>query len=104
MVLIVQNLDERMANYGDNGVATIISNCAWKWFCNTNNYQTAKTLSDTLGRDIAIGLQPEGPPLYLNPVDYWHLEAIFGHLKQAYPGMCWAPPLAFDPNPHHVKG
>lgn len=149
MVLIVQNLDQLKANYGDDGAATIISNCAWKWFCNINNHQTAKTLSDTLGqatrrtvqtgestgqtpggesagrtttygemgrflknpdelmtlgRDIAIGLQPEGPPLYLNPVDYWHLEAIFGHLKQAYPGMYWTPPLAFDPNPYQVKG
>jgi len=53
-----------------------------------------------LGRDAAIALMPEGKPMYLRPIDYWKLEAVFAGYRQYYPKLFWDPPLAPDPNPY----
>lgn len=54
----------------------------------------------TLGRDFAIGFQPHGNPLFLQPIDYWNLQEAFAHMKASDPKMYWNPPLMFDPNPY----
>ncbi len=46
--LIVQGLDQLKEVYGD-AHATILSNCAYKWFCNVNDLHSAEYLSKTLG-------------------------------------------------------
>lgn len=57
----------------------------------------------TLGRDFAVVFQPQGQPLFLQPVDYWNLTRAFDHMKGFHPRMYWEPPLHFDPNPY-VQG
>lgn len=47
--LVVQGLDQLKDHYGDSRGA-ILSNCAYKWFCNVNDLESAKYLSDTLGK------------------------------------------------------
>jgi type IV secretory pathway TraG/TraD family ATPase VirD4 len=47
--LIVQGLDQLEHHYGA-AKNTILSNCAWKWFCNIADLETAKYLSQTLGK------------------------------------------------------
>jgi type IV secretory pathway TraG/TraD family ATPase VirD4 len=47
--LIVQGLDQLKDHYKE-AAATILSNCAFKWFCNVNDLDSAKYLSDTLGK------------------------------------------------------
>ena len=47
--LVVQGLDQLKDHYKE-GAATILSNCAFKWFCNVNDLESAKYLSDTLGK------------------------------------------------------
>lgn len=47
--LIVQGLDQLKATYKDSA-GTILSNCAFKWFCNVSDLETAKYLSETLGK------------------------------------------------------
>ncbi|WP_312166633.1 type IV secretory system conjugative DNA transfer family protein [Phenylobacterium sp.] len=47
--LIVQGLDQLKDLYGA-AAGTILSNCAYKWFCNVNDLESAKYLSDTLGK------------------------------------------------------
>lgn len=47
--LIVQGLDQLKDHYGEARGA-ILSNCAYKWFCNVNDLDSAKYLSDTLGK------------------------------------------------------
>lgn len=54
----------------------------------------------TLGRDFAIGFQPKGNPLFLQPIDYWNLQEAFAHMTASNPKMYWQPPLMFDPNPY----
>jgi len=46
--LIVQGLDQLKDHYGDSS-GTILSNCAFKWFCFVNELDTAKYLSESLG-------------------------------------------------------
>lgn len=46
--LIVQGIDQLKAVYGDDA-ATIMSNCAYKWFSNVNDLPSAEYLSKTLG-------------------------------------------------------
>jgi len=46
--LVVQGLSKLKDIYGD-AHTDIIGNCAYKWFCNTNDNQTAEYLSKTLG-------------------------------------------------------
>jgi type IV secretory pathway TraG/TraD family ATPase VirD4 len=149
MTLIVQGLDQLKANYGEPEAATILNNCAWKWFCNINDKETAKYVSEclgkktirtktegettgttsnprgggssagksttwsetgrdllapdevlNLGRDAAVVFQPHGYPLFLQPIDYWNLQAAFAHLQRKHPGLYWMPPLNDDPNPY----
>src|SRR5207248_507271 len=47
--LIVQGLDQ-LKDYYHEAAATILSNWAYKWFCNVNDLDSAKYLSDTLGK------------------------------------------------------
>lgn len=47
--LIVQGLDQLKAVYKDAHTA-IVNNCAYKWFCNVSDLDTARYLSDTLGK------------------------------------------------------
>lgn len=47
--LIVQGIDQLKDIYGQ-GAGTILSNCAYKWFCNVNDLESAKYLSETLGK------------------------------------------------------
>jgi type IV secretion system protein VirD4 len=48
-VLIVQGLDQLKDHYAE-AKGTILSNCAYQWFCNINDLDSAKYLSDTLGK------------------------------------------------------
>lgn len=47
--LVVQGLNQLKEHYKD-GAGTILSNCAYKWFCNVNDLESAKYLSDSLGK------------------------------------------------------
>jgi type IV secretory pathway TraG/TraD family ATPase VirD4 len=47
--LIVQGLDQLNDHYGD-AKGTILSNCGYKWFCYINELDTAKYLSESLGK------------------------------------------------------
>lgn len=47
--LIVQGIDQLRDIYG-KAAGTILSNCAYKWFCNVNDLESAKYLSETLGK------------------------------------------------------
>ncbi|MGE4529221.1 MAG: type IV secretory system conjugative DNA transfer family protein, partial [Rhodospirillaceae bacterium] len=47
--LIVQGIDQLRDLYG-KAAGTILSNCAYKWFCNVNDLESAKYLSETLGK------------------------------------------------------
>jgi len=47
--LIVQGLDQLKDHYGD-ARGTILSNCGYKWFCHVNELDTAKYLSESLGK------------------------------------------------------
>jgi type IV secretion system protein VirD4 len=47
--LIVQGLKQLKKTYGDAD-ATILDNCAYKWYCNIGDLDTAKHLSETLGK------------------------------------------------------
>lgn len=47
--LIVQGLDQLRDQYKDSAGA-ILSNCAFKWFCNVNDLESAKYLSESLGK------------------------------------------------------
>ena len=47
--LIVQGFDQLKDHYGD-AQGTILSNCGYKWFCNVNELETAKYLSESLGK------------------------------------------------------
>lgn len=48
-MLAVQGIDQIKDLYGQ-AAGTILSNCAYKWFCNVNDLESAKYLSDTLGK------------------------------------------------------
>ena len=52
-MLIVQGLDQLKDHYHE-AAATILSNCAYKWFCNVNDLDSAKYLSDTLGKKTVV--------------------------------------------------
>lgn len=66
--LVVQGLDQLKDHYGD-ARGTILSNCAYKWFCFVNDLDTAKYLSESLGRKTvrtvgeshSSGSNPGGP-------------------------------------------
>jgi type IV secretory pathway TraG/TraD family ATPase VirD4 len=51
--LVVQGLDQLKDHYGE-ARGTILSNCAYKWFCNINDLDSAKYLSDTLGKKTVV--------------------------------------------------
>ena len=51
--LVVQGLDQLKDHYGE-ARNTILSNCAYKWFCNLNDLDSAKYLSDTLGKKTVV--------------------------------------------------
>jgi len=63
--LIVQGLDQLKKTYGDSD-GTILGNCAFKWFCNVGDNDTADYLSKYLGkktvRTITKG-ESEGHPV-----------------------------------------
>ena len=147
-VLIVQGLDQLKAIYKDHSGA-ILGNCAYKWFCNVTDLESAKYLSESLGdatirmksrstssgtaggggatetegttysekgrrllfpdeitklgKNVAIGLQPEGAPIYIKPIDYWNLTKAFGHLEKDHAELFWTPPLTYDDNPEFRK-
>lgn len=54
----------------------------------------------TLGRDTAIAFQPQGNPLYLQPIDYWNLPKAFHTLETFHPALYWDPPVSYDGNPY----
>ena len=45
----MQGIDQLKDHYGP-AAGTILSNCAYKWFCNVSDLESAKYLSDTLGK------------------------------------------------------
>ncbi|MEJ1960019.1 MAG: type IV secretory system conjugative DNA transfer family protein [Gammaproteobacteria bacterium] len=47
--LVMQGLDQLKAAYGDSA-NTIIGNCAFQWFCNIRDLDSAKHLSEVLGQ------------------------------------------------------
>jgi len=47
--LIVQGIDQLKDQYKESAGA-ILSNCAYKWFCNVNDLDSAKYLSESLGQ------------------------------------------------------
>lgn len=47
--LVVQGLDQLKDHYGD-AKGTILNNCGYKWFCNVSDLESAKYLSETLGK------------------------------------------------------
>jgi type IV secretion system protein VirD4 len=47
--IAVQGLDQLKDHYGE-ARGTILGNCGYKWFCNVGELDTAKWLSDTLGK------------------------------------------------------
>ena len=47
--LIVQGLGQLKDHYGDSRNA-ILDNCAYKWFCNVNDLDSAEYVSKTLGK------------------------------------------------------
>jgi len=47
--LTIQGLDQLKTHYGDSW-ATIVNNCAYKWFCNVGDLDSAKYLNQVLGR------------------------------------------------------
>jgi type IV secretion system protein VirD4 len=47
--LIVQGLDQLKDHYGE-ARGTILGNCAFQWFCNINDLDSAKYLSESLGK------------------------------------------------------
>ncbi|MEO7863449.1 MAG: type IV secretory system conjugative DNA transfer family protein, partial [Nitrospirales bacterium] len=49
LTLIVQGLDQLKHHYGE-AKNTILSNCGYKWFCYVGDLDTAKYLSETLGK------------------------------------------------------
>ena len=49
LALVVQGLDQLKDHYGD-ARNTIISNCAYQWYCNLNDLESAKYLSEALGK------------------------------------------------------
>jgi type IV secretory pathway TraG/TraD family ATPase VirD4 len=63
--LIVQGLDQLKETYGDSD-GTILGNCAFKWFCNVGDNDTADYLNKYLGkktvRTISKG-ESEGHPV-----------------------------------------
>ena len=65
--LVVQGLDQLKEVYGE-AHATILSNCAYKWFCNVKDLHSAEYLSKMLGKrtvtttskSTSMGLNPGG--------------------------------------------
>ena len=65
--LVVQGLDQLKDHYGE-ARGTILSNCAFKWFCFVNEIETAKYLSEslgkatvrTVGKSLSTGQNPGG--------------------------------------------
>lgn len=47
--LAIQGIEQLRAVYGDDAT-TIINNCAFKWFCNISDLNTAEYMSKTLGK------------------------------------------------------
>jgi type IV secretory pathway TraG/TraD family ATPase VirD4 len=62
--LVVQGIDQIKAHYGDASSATILNNCAYKWFCNLSDLSSAKYLSEMLGkktvRTVGTSTSPDG--------------------------------------------
>lgn len=63
--LIVQGIDQLKEVYGD-AHATILSNCAYKWFCNVNDLHSAQYLSQTLGKKT-VGTTSKSTSRGFNP-------------------------------------
>jgi type IV secretory pathway TraG/TraD family ATPase VirD4 len=51
--LVVQGLNQLKDHYGD-AKDTIISNCAYQWFCNLNDLDSGKYLSEVLGKKTVV--------------------------------------------------
>jgi type IV secretion system protein VirD4 len=51
--LVVQGLDQLKDHYGD-AKNTIISNCGYQWFCNLSDLDSAKYLSEVLGKKTVV--------------------------------------------------
>jgi type IV secretory pathway TraG/TraD family ATPase VirD4 len=142
--LVIQGIDQLKAIY-DKDSGAILSNCAYKWYCNVTDLDGAKHLSESLGeatirtvgksdssgtsaggategesttygekgrklltpdeiinlgRDVAIVFQPQGPPHYVRPIDYWDLARAFIYLVFTHQELFWVPPLEYDDNPY----
>jgi type IV secretion system protein VirD4 len=51
--LVVQGLDQLKDHYGE-ARNTILSNCAYQWFCNLNDLDSAKYVSEVLGKKTVV--------------------------------------------------
>jgi type IV secretion system protein VirD4 len=51
--LVVQGLNQLKDHYGD-ARNTIVSNCAYQWFCNLNDLDSGKYLSEVLGKKTVV--------------------------------------------------
>lgn len=110
--LFVPGFDQLKQVYGDASDG-YLNNCAYKWFCSLEDFETAQYVSDALGknpaftpdkilalgRDTAILLAPGEQAHYLRTVDYKNLQEAFKTLKAVYPHLYWDPPLKWDKNP-----
>lgn len=63
--MVVQGLDQLKSVYG-NDAATILNNCAYKWFCGVNDLETATYLSKTLGNQT-VQTKGQGTTTNFNP-------------------------------------
>jgi len=52
-VLVVQGMNQLHDIYG-SGQANILNNCAYKWYCNVNDLDSAKYLSEILGKKTVV--------------------------------------------------
>lgn len=65
--LVIQGLDQLKHHYGE-AKGTILNNCAVKWFCHISDLETAKYISEslgkatvrTIGKSKSTGTNPEG--------------------------------------------
>jgi type IV secretion system protein VirD4 len=63
--LVVQDFKQLKTAYGD-AAATIINNCAYKWFCNLDDLESAEYLSKTLGNKT-VQTRGQGTSTNFNP-------------------------------------
>jgi type IV secretory pathway TraG/TraD family ATPase VirD4 len=50
ITLVVQDQSQLKARYGQDQTDVILSQCAWRWYCNIGDHGTAEYISNTLGQ------------------------------------------------------